>query len=572
MLSTNILMSLFTVVVAIDHGQHHDSHRMSHLVHLLRPNDNFFSELSKNTQRIVNGIFETFHLPQVFSKEPKIKVIIKMLYNLNDMSHKIFELYDVLRNASAVDVDNRPISQIRLNELIIGILNEEINVYNETEERSSEKTKSINTKESSEFANGKEFKKFIGEFLKKLKSLTVNDLFDKKENESEEYEFNQSDHTNLDIWDPSSEDIDNNMRNKKKESRRIFRGIKTSIFSYPFVVSIHILNEFMCAGSIISRDLVVTAASCLQIHYNNRFFRENPKTTYVRVGSDWTTRRGELIPVLEIFFHPQYDPKTLHHNIAVIRLLRNLHFQSHKKTKIRRILLDRGEGNLATNTDGIKILGWGSKMANQIVNEFQKLDYAVLDLYHVDECREIYSRGYVTENNFCAGFLTKGSGACNRDIGGPAIVNNLLVGIVSFGPPVCGAPNAPTVFTRVGHYIKWIKRIMSRRQIVYGVPTTSTRFDKFLKYYNTETPRTFPHMHPVNIVLTTSSLEPIIDGRRRAAHTEANTVHPETVNDINNRNDQTTYDVIKHDLYHNFRNMPKSGDIENNTEHPAHKI
>lgn len=202
MLLINIVMLSLSVVVAKDFGQHHHkSHLMSHLVRLLRPNDNFFSELSTNAEKVINGIFESLRLSQLFSKEPKIKAVIKMLHNLNAMSHNNFELYNALRNSSVADVDNRPISQIRLNEFIIRILNEkEFDANDATKDNSSEKMQTINTKESAEFANSKKFKEFIGGSLKNLRSITLNDLFEKKENENTEYELDQSSYGNLDIW------------------------------------------------------------------------------------------------------------------------------------------------------------------------------------------------------------------------------------------------------------------------------------------------------------------------------------------------------------------------------------
>lgn len=38
-------------------------------------------------------------------------------------------------------------------------------------------------------------------------------------------------------------------------------------------------------------------------------------------------------------------------------------------------------------------------------------------------------------------------------------MNGLLVGIISFGPTVCGFPDAPTVFSLVGAYADWIETV-----------------------------------------------------------------------------------------------------------------
>ncbi|XP_053617906.2 uncharacterized protein LOC128679586 [Plodia interpunctella] len=49
-----------------------------------------------------------------------------------------------------------------------------------------------------------------------------------------------------------------------------------------------------------------------------------------------------------------------------------------------------------------------------------------------------------------------------KDIGGPGILNGVLVGVVSFGSAACGTPDAPTVFTKVGFYADWIDSIIEQ--------------------------------------------------------------------------------------------------------------
>lgn len=48
-------------------------------------------------------------------------------------------------------------------------------------------------------------------------------------------------------------------------TRRIYQGKRSRAKTYPFVASIHLMDMFVCAGSILSRDLILTAASCLQL-------------------------------------------------------------------------------------------------------------------------------------------------------------------------------------------------------------------------------------------------------------------------------------------------------------------
>ncbi|XP_047520439.1 ovochymase-like [Pieris napi] len=201
---------------------------------------------------------------------------------------------------------------------------------------------------------------------------TVNKSFDSKSQDNLITSDNE-------FWEPSG--------------RRIYRGQRTKIKYFPFMASVHIFNNFHCAGSIIKSDLIITASSCLQLAWNNRLFRENPAFLSVRVGSSFYSGGGEVIPVLEIYFHPGYDPKSLRNNICILRLVRRLNFRKRNK-RVKRINIDRNPWNLPMNTPGVTILGWGAKGSSGIVYDPWKniLSYSILDIYPLPDCRDVYTR------------------------------------------------------------------------------------------------------------------------------------------------------------------------------------
>ncbi|XP_013175201.1 PREDICTED: uncharacterized protein LOC106123410 [Papilio xuthus] len=286
--------------------------------------------------------------------------------------------------------------------------------------------------------------------------------------------------------------------------RRIYKGERTKIKHYPFMASIQIFDVFQCAGSIIKSDLIITASSCLQLAWNNRFYRENPAFLAVRVGSSFYNSGGERIAILEIYFHPDYNPKSLWNNICVLRLERHIEFLKDNVKSVKKIAIDKNPWNLPVNTPGITIIGWGAKStSNKVGDPFHNiLSYSHLDVYPTRECQEVYTKEYVTKQNFCGGFFSKGGGACNRDVGAPGIIGGTLVGVVSFGSPVCGTPDAPTVFTKVGYYYRWIENIMEM-----DVPrskkkaTTKYTLDPYEQYLTT-TPAT-----------TIFKIEPLLGGK-----------------------------------------------------------
>ncbi|KPJ21446.1 Trypsin, partial [Papilio machaon] len=176
--------------------------------------------------------------------------------------------------------------------------------------------------------------------------------------------------------------------------RRIYKGERTKIKHYPFMASIQIFDVFQCAGSIIKSDLIITASSCLQLAWNNRFYRENPAFLAVRVGSSFYNSGGERIAILEIYFHPDYNPKNLWNNICVLRLERHIKFLKTNVKSVKKIAIDKNPWNLPVNTPGITIIGWGAKSTSNKVGDpfYNILSFSHLDVYPTRECQEVYSK------------------------------------------------------------------------------------------------------------------------------------------------------------------------------------
>ncbi|CAH2251932.1 jg13821 [Pararge aegeria aegeria] len=257
-------------------------------------------------------------------------------------------------------------------------------------------------------------------------------------------------------WDPQGE-LDDLKEFHRHDGRRIFKGERTTIRYYPFMVSVHVMGRFWCGGVIYWHDLVLTSAACLQLMHNNRFFRENPSVLRVRVGSNHSRIGGEMVEALEVYFHPSYNPRTLRHNIAVVRLRRHLYFNYHRLPKI--IDISHNSDGLAPTSE-VLVLGWGvTKVSQKLPYEPVFLNRKFLPVYPNVFCKEVYGDKFVSTTMFCAGTFTTGEGACDHDAGGPAVLAGKLVGIISFGPAVCGYPNAPTVFTLVGAYADWIETV-----------------------------------------------------------------------------------------------------------------
>nr|XP_034825870.1 trypsin-like isoform X1 [Maniola hyperantus] len=243
--------------------------------------------------------------------------------------------------------------------------------------------------------------------------------------------------------------------------RRIYNADEVAtIEDYPFLAALLVNNQLWCGGAIIHSDKILTAAHCLQLQYNNRFFREYVKMLTVRIGSSNATAGGEVYKVTEIIFHPNYKPNTLEFNFAVLRLHKNI---SYEKEYIRVAKIDYSTDKNVPTDSNITFLGWGSVLTSgglggQVL--LQKLDLPVYDLA---DCQEVYGRNLVTRTNFCAGYITLAKNVCNHDAGGPAIMDSRLVGILSFSSKRCDQPDQPAVFSSVGAVYPWLETLGEKK-------------------------------------------------------------------------------------------------------------
>ncbi|XP_063369835.1 uncharacterized protein LOC134658156 [Cydia amplana] len=246
------------------------------------------------------------------------------------------------------------------------------------------------------------------------------------------------------------------------DSRRIFKGSSTGIARYPFMVSVHVGGRFVCAGSLLHESLALSAATCLM-----RTRDDTKLIVQIRVGSDYVTKMGFLVKIDRLFFHPEFDRSTLANNLVILKTRKALRFQNKKVVAVKYDRFDHL--SLIKKVKDIMILGWGRRSPSEksAIDE-RPLSRARLNIYDLEECKYIYSKEYVSDMNFCAGFVDRGEGACNHDGGGPALAGSLLTGVISFGSPKCGRVDAPTVFTRIGLYADWIDRVVDSVAIAEG--------------------------------------------------------------------------------------------------------
>ncbi|KAL1506585.1 hypothetical protein ABEB36_005916 [Hypothenemus hampei] len=202
-------------------------------------------------------------------------------------------------------------------------------------------------------------------------------------------------------------------------------------------------NSGFCGGSLISRQVVLTAAHCVdssnaqaQVILGAHSVLASEATQQVLVSS-------------RITVHSRWSRLLLQNDVAVITIntvsLNNA---------IQLISLAPANAPSYAGSSAV-LTGWGrtSDESNSIASQLKRVS---LQIITNDVCRNSFGI-IIQANHIC----TSGQGtvgACNGDSGGPLVVNGVQVGVVSFGNRLCESQN-PSAFARVSSFRSWITEV-----------------------------------------------------------------------------------------------------------------
>ncbi|XP_059940589.1 kallikrein-10 [Mesoplodon densirostris] len=216
--------------------------------------------------------------------------------------------------------------------------------------------------------------------------------------------------------------------------------------SQPWQVSLFDGFSFHCAGVLVDRSWVLTAAHC-----------GNNKPLWARVGDDHLLLlQGEQLRRTSLpIIHPKYKSsgpilpgRTDEHDLMLLHLT----WPGVLGSRIQPLRLpDR----CAQPGDQCQVTGWGTT-ASRRVKYNKSLSCSTVTVLSSKEC-EVFYPGVVTSNMICAG-LTSGQDPCVSDSGGPLVCDKTLQGILSWGVYPCGSAQQPAVYTEICKYRDWIEK------------------------------------------------------------------------------------------------------------------
>ena len=226
----------------------------------------------------------------------------------------------------------------------------------------------------------------------------------------------------------------------------IVGGRETSIEEHPWQVSLQSRGFHFCGGSIISKDVVLTAGHCTTSY--------PASSMSVRVGSSRTASGGSLHQVEEIVRHENFKINIFGiptNDVAILKLKSPIAMS--KSTRAIPLFAkseEAAEGAAAT------ISGWGATYeggsAPSVLHTVQ------VPIVAKATCSDAYLIwGGVPEGQICAAYPAGGRDTCQGDSGGPLIVGGRQAGIVSWGNG-CARKGYPGVYTEIAAVREWLAK------------------------------------------------------------------------------------------------------------------
>ncbi|XP_048218736.1 cathepsin G-like [Perognathus longimembris pacificus] len=228
------------------------------------------------------------------------------------------------------------------------------------------------------------------------------------------------------------------------DAGEIIGGREARPHSHPYMALLliqHAGGLSACGGFLVREDFVMTAAHCWGSSINVTLGAHNIQRP---------ERTQQHLAVRRALRHPDYDPQGVRNDIMLLQL----RGRALRGAAVSPVALP-GPGRRLRPGTACTVAGWGQVGPNRRSSVLREVTLSV----QPDRACQGRFRTYSGRTQICVGDPGQGKNAFRGDSGGPLVCDSAAQGIVSYGRQN-GAP--PAVFTRISHYLPWVKRTMRR--------------------------------------------------------------------------------------------------------------
>ncbi|XP_069923822.1 transmembrane protease serine 9 [Oryctolagus cuniculus] len=242
---------------------------------------------------------------------------------------------------------------------------------------------------------------------------------------------------------------------------RIVGGLGAAPGEVPWQASLQEGSRHFCGATVVGERWLLTAAHCFNHTRVEQVGAHLGTASLLGVGGS-----PVKVGLRRVLLHPQYDPRLLDFDLAVLELARPLVFNKY----IQPVCLPLAIQQFPAGRKCV-ISGWGNTREGN-ASKPDALQTASVGIVDQRTCSALYNFS-LTDRMVCAGFLEGKVDSCQGDSGGPLACEEAagvfyLAGIVSWGVG-CAQARKPGVYARITRLKGWILEAMS------SAPSGATR-------------------------------------------------------------------------------------------------
>ncbi|XP_062969576.1 putative serine protease 46 [Cynocephalus volans] len=259
-------------------------------------------------------------------------------------------------------------------------------------------------------------------------------------------------------------------------SCKMVQGKLVEVGKWPWQVNILFLGMYICSGSLIHRQWVLTAAHCLQRS-------KDPQMYSVMVGVHHLPENGTQLPLTRIVIHEDFS-NLMSQDIALLQLRDPVSWSPLvQPVCLPTIKLKPPVGTMCW------VIGWGLTKKQVTPKTPYSLQEVAARIVNNDICNKRYrfllkNQKLIGNDMLCAS-SEWGLDTCKANSGSSLVcqVNKtwIQMGVVSWGFG-CGRRQYPTIYTSTSYFTQWIKtrvadvRFISRADPAFLSPVFLTAY------------------------------------------------------------------------------------------------